>query len=226
MLDGLREDARRWGWTRSIYVRVMERVQPVLHVSAVMVRPLSGSLELPDLPGQFSVRIASRDDLDRAMHDPRMDLDPGFVERALARGDFCSAVFDCERMVAYSWNAFGPTPHGEDLCVDFDPPAGYSYKAFTHPDYRGRRLQNAVAWRARSRYLERGRTMVLSFVDTHNLASLASSRHRPNEVVGFAGYLDLRSAILPFRSPGAKRYGFRFFPCSRQALDAPEGPHG
>lgn len=212
MLDGLRMDARRWGWVGALYVRLMERLRPVLNVSVVQVRPLDEAIELPDLPARYSAGIADCDDLDRGVEDPRLELERGFVDDAVDRDDFCAAVFHDEHMVAYAWNAVGPTPHDDRLMVHFDAPAGYSYKAFTRPEYRGRRLQNVVADAGRDEYLCRGRTMVLSFVESHNLASIASSGHRPNRRVGFAGYLCVGSRVLPFRTPGARRFGFRFVP--------------
>lgn len=212
MLEGLRQDARRWGWIGALYVRMMERLRPVLNVSVVQVRPLDEAIELPDLPEPFSARVADCDELERAVEDPCLDLDRDFVDGAVARDDFCAAVFHDGHMVAYGWNAVGPTPHDDRLMVHFDAPAGYSYKAFTRPEYRGRRLQNVVADAGRDEYLRRGRTVVLSFVESHNLASIASSGHRPNRRVGFAGYVRVGSRILPFRTPGARRFGFRFVP--------------
>src|ERR1700682_6179124 len=58
-LDNLRADAGRWGWTRSLLVRLMSRLQrhAGLHVYRVGVRPLVRQRPEPNLPGGITLRV-------------------------------------------------------------------------------------------------------------------------------------------------------------------------
>ena len=58
--------------------------------------------------------------------------------------------------------------------------------------------------------LARGIDVVVGFIETHNYASLTSSRRTGDEKIGVIGYLRIAGRVFPFRSPGARRAGFGF----------------
>ncbi|MFO1376682.1 MAG: hypothetical protein U1F14_06745 [Steroidobacteraceae bacterium] len=205
----LRDDLRRWGLLRSLYRRIMRRLAPVLNVSFAVSRPL-GVREVRLTCAGCSIRIATREDLARAAANPALQMTPAFVDHALSRGDICAAAFDGEDMVAYTWRAFVATRHKDDVWLSFRPPYRYGYKALTLPAWRGRHLQEAISPFADQLCIERGHTMAIGFIETHNYASLTSCGRTGDEKIGVIGYLRVAGRVFPFRSPGARRAGFGF----------------
>jgi RimJ/RimL family protein N-acetyltransferase len=62
--------------------------------------------------------------------------------------------------------------------------AAYMYKAFTHPDYRGRRLYGVGMALALKALAERGITKLVTTVHTNNFASLSSCRRLGYQRIG------------------------------------------
>jgi hypothetical protein len=134
-----------------------------------------------------------------------------WVAAALARGDVCAAVFEGDRIVAYTWVSFCRAPHVDGIWVEFRKPYRYGYKAFVRPDCRGQRLSPSLALFSDALCIERGFSRTVAFVETHNYASIKSSwRQEGREFVGFAGYLKLFGRVFPFRTKGARQVTFRF----------------
>jgi hypothetical protein len=138
-------------------------------------------------------------------------LEPDFIHAAFEKGDLCIALFQGSRLLAYYWRGMGQTQHLDGLWVEFDAKYCYSYKAFTHPDFRRSGLQYTVSMWADPLLLERGYGHSIGFVETHNFPSVMASARRGSVRAGYAGYLRLFGRHYPFRSPGARRRGFRFF---------------
>jgi hypothetical protein len=217
-----RTDLERWGPLRFLHIRVMSLVRPWLILCRVHSRTLDRNARVPDLPRGYSVRIVTRDDLLQAALDPIMGLDKASIDAALDRGDICAAAFDRDRMVAYVWRSFSTAPHTDGLWVTFERPYRYGYKAFTHSDYRGQHLQDALSFLTEPPSVEQGYTKAISFVETHNYASIAQDLRRHNRVVGWAGYFKLFGRVYPFRTPGARRHSFRFV--RRGSVGRPHSP--
>lgn len=93
--------------------------------------------------------------------------------------------------------------------------------SFTHPHFRGRHLQDLVAYEIDALCINRGYPYALAIIETHNFASIASNRRRGGRVVGWAGYVKLFGRVFPFRSRGAPRHTFRFvtpgYPSNRRS---------
>jgi hypothetical protein len=193
----------------------MSRLNRWLFLCRAYLRPLENDRVDVAPVGSISFRIASRDDLLEACKDPVLDLPPGPTLAALERGDLCVAAFANDKLVAYTWRAFKVTPHGRDIIVTFDPPCRYAYKSLTLPAYRGLHLQSAMSRLTDALCISRGYTLGISFIETHNYASIASSRRTGNRHIGYIGYLRVFDRVIPFRTPGAARYGFGFAPATR-----------
>ncbi len=209
-----RNNVSRWGLLRSGYMRIMVWLKRWFTLCRVHVReqhPVARPHN--QMPG-IAVRQASLSELLRAARDPALDLHPVAVAAALRRGDICVGAFDQEsnpeRLVGYTWRSFTTAPHADGLWVVIERPNRYGYKAFTHPDFRGRHLQDFVAYHTDALCLERGFRYALSIIETHNFPSIASDMRRGNRVVGWAGYIKLFGRVFPFRSRGARRHTFRF----------------
>jgi hypothetical protein len=205
----LREDLHRWGLRRAIYMRIMGRLAPFLNVSYANTRELLPR-ELRQTRAGCSIRIASREELLRASANPALQMSAAFIDDALARGDICCAAFDGDDMVAYVWRAFVATRHVEGIWVCFRAPFRYGYKALTLPAWRGRRLLEALGPVADQLCRERGRTMGIGFVSTHNYPSLAASKRYGDRRIGVIGYVRVAGRLFTFRSPGARKVGFGF----------------
>ena len=213
-LAKVREDARRWGLLRALNALLMKALRCTLGLDLVVVVWRRAQPEpLPiALPAGIDVRVATRAELLAACADPVLELTPEFVEQALDKGDLCVAAFVGERIVAYTWRAFSPTPDRPGLWVAFDRPGvRYGYKSLTRPEYRGQHLIAVVSVFADPIAIARGYPEAISFVESDNYASLHASRRFGNQTAGYAGFLRWRGRYYPFRSPGAKRHGFRFF---------------
>jgi GNAT superfamily N-acetyltransferase len=129
----------------------------------------------------------------------------------LRRGDVCIGVREHKTPVGYIWFAFGSAPHIHGAWVRVEPRARYLYKAFLRPAYRGRRISPELYIRASEICPRRGRTLGILTVYADNLRGLKAS-HRAGWIdIGCAGFLRCLGALLAFRSPGTRKYGFSFF---------------
>jgi hypothetical protein len=188
-----------------------------LRFYGVYVRELHGDQpENIALPDGFYLRVFTLHDeteLLRLAKRSELQLTSDFVHKALAKSDICSAIIHGDEIVAFDWSAFSVTPARvvESVYVDFNKQCRYGYFSYTLPEYRGRRLFK-IFLPAKDRYcIERGLTHSIAFIATDNLSSIHYSRANGNRRVGFAGFLQRGSVFIPFRTWGARKYGFRFF---------------
>lgn len=179
------------------------------HLLSVLAAPLDGlppvRVEHPELA---YIPLTEREALTWC-EDPGMDLTPGPVAASYARGDLCVGVTEGGHPVGYVWFAFGAAPHA-DAWVQFDGATRYAYKAFIRAESRGRRISQELYTRAGEICPRRGRTQALVLVYTDNAVSLRASRRAGRRTIGWAGYWKCFGRILPFRTPGARRFGMRF----------------
>jgi len=208
--SGYIDEIKRWGFRRFLYAAIMWRMDSWFRIACVFARKLHEEAITVELAEGRSVRIASYDELLEAAKDPVLRLVPSSIQEALQRGEFCTAVFDGDKIIAYAWRATGTTPHVEGVAVVFEKPYRYGFDSFTHPEYRQQKLQNAIAYVTDPAFIKEGYTHAISFVETHNYPSLISSLSRSNIVVGYAAYLILFGKFFSFRSRGVKEIGFGF----------------
>jgi hypothetical protein len=142
--------------------------------------------QMLELPGDAAVTAAARlpgvecrgvqlDDLARFAEDPAYDFDKSFLPLAHARGDWCMGVFAGAKLVSYSLNSALPTEFHSSLRYHFPEGWIYHFKAFTVPEWRGKRLHalNVAAVLARCHSHPGFKGLVTLVLDT-NLPSLAS----------------------------------------------------
>jgi hypothetical protein len=190
---------------------MMLRLRSWVVLCHVVVRPLRS--DIPTNAGQpgIATRVMTADDLQRAQASSPEHFQPDFVAAAAARGDRCVGAFDGDRVVSYFWMSFTTAPVGAGLWVRIRPPFRYGYKSFTDPGYRGRKLLDSVALPGDEHCRAQGYTHNISYIETHNMASVTSSLRRGTVFVGYAGWLNVFGRAWPFRSPGARRHGFSFY---------------
>jgi hypothetical protein len=206
---------------------VAERLSRVgLRVFVIYLRPHHGLPGPHEAGDAIEFRILEWDELFRHANDPELDLDESFLHAAKERGDLCVGAFDGQRLVAYIWRAFGPTPAEDGLWVRFRRPYRYGYKSLTRPEYRGRHIQSAMAPTTDAVLLERGYTHAIGYVALHNLSSRRSALRHGNRAIGYAGYVRALGRAWTFESPGAKRHGFAFFDPGREPPPIHGAPTG
>lgn len=212
-IESLKEDVRRWGWARAIFILMMKGLGKILgiHIHSIWTRPLAMNPPDPKLPPGVSLRILDRETLLAAIEDPELQLSRVFVESALARGDVAFGAFDGTTLVAYDWRTLSVAPYGDELWIKVDRPYRYAYKGFVRSKYRGRRISTAVALFSDAYFLERGYTHGIYYVDVSNIPSLQASKYKGDQAVGFAGYVKWFGRYFTFRTPAVRRTGFELF---------------
>ena len=178
------------------------------------VRPLGSALRTLRRDSGCSFRALTEPEALAWCADPELEMKPDAVQAAFARGEACLGAFDGDRLVGYSWLAYAPAPHTGGMWVHFDPGGRYTYKKFVRPAYRGRRVAHGLSALGDAPAFVRGRQYSINFVSVFNRASLKSTARSGSRTVGYAGILRCGRLRLPFRSPGARRYGFRFAPAA------------
>jgi hypothetical protein len=205
------EKPARWGGVATLWARLMGRLHRWLVLCRVQARELPHGRADTVLEDGFSIRVASRAELDRAAAELPRQLNREFIDAAMARGDLCFGVFEGERMMAWVWRSFSTAPHADGLWVRVDWPNCYSYKSYTRPDLRGRRLIGRLTLYADQVCREKGCEHSVGFIETHNYASIRANERLGSRRVGYAGYVRLFGRSYPFRTPGAVPHTFRFY---------------
>jgi GNAT superfamily N-acetyltransferase len=182
-----------------------------LSLCRVVSRPLRAGPQ--PQAGQGGIRYARMSELEMLEHcaDAQLELTQRQVRDAFARGDVCIGALDGRRLAGYEWLGFGPTPHLNAIWVDFSAQARYGYKKFVRPEYRGQRIAAGLSSHGDELCMRRGRNRTIGFIALDNRASRRASARLGGRTVGYAGYLQWLGVVLPFRSPGAVRAGFRFY---------------
>lgn len=161
-------------------------------------------------PAAYDARILSEAELRRFAADPASELSDAFLDEALARGDQCYAILDGDRLAAYGWYAFGPTPIGlPGLLLHYRTDCVYMYKGFTHNDYRGQRLHAIGMTRALQHYLSKGYQGIVSYVESTNFDSLKSCFRMGYFVFGSVYIVKAFGRYFSSATPGCRGYAFR-----------------
>jgi hypothetical protein len=212
-LHSFYSDAAHWGWTLALVMRVTSRLERLLglRVFRVSVRGLNPAHNPVALPEGFTVRALDPATLTQLSQDPDLELDPAFVEEALANGDVAYGVFDRGELTGYTWRSFSSAPFFEGLWVKVPRPLQYGYKAYTLPSQRGRGIYRAFAGFADRQAWELGYLAMLALIDVSNIASLRASQQMGSKQAGYAGYLKLFGRCFTFRTPAARDLGVEIF---------------
>jgi hypothetical protein len=190
----------------------MRRLRPWLVVSRVQVGELLETTTESNRRAEgLRIDIPSRGELLQAARELPDELTEAFIDDAASRGDVCVAAFHGGHVVAWAWRSFTTAPHADGVWVRLDPPYCYSYKWYTRPEYRGRRVLTRVCRYGDELSRDRGCRRAAWFIETHNYPSLRASRRLGARTVGYAGYLKLFGKSYPFRTPGVLPHGFRFY---------------
>jgi GNAT superfamily N-acetyltransferase len=212
-LDSLRRDAAHWGWMRTLFSRVLGRLQAWagLHVFRAQVRPLPRHFVAPDPPDGITVCVLQVEQLLEASADPELGLDPEFIRITLAQGDLVCGAYEGGRLVGYAWRTAVAAPFYNGLWVKAGYRYHYAYQTFVLPSHRGRQVHTAILRLADRCSLERGCTAEIDLMPVHNLASRGAARSLGRRGVGYAGYLSVFGNSISFRTPQVRDIGVVIF---------------
>jgi hypothetical protein len=212
-IENLRQDMRRWGATKALYVRGMRRLEKYLRFRLFVIhsRPLDPSAPQDAVPPGCEARVVDQYELMQFSHEPALGLSKDFIEKSAARGDVCFGYLERGMLVAYTWVGTQPTPAEGGLWVRFGERHSYGYKALTLASHRGRHLQECLVHLTDRWQTARGLLYNIDYIDTMNLASIVANRRYGNRPIGYAGYWMWFGRKIPFRTPGVAARGFEFF---------------
>jgi GNAT superfamily N-acetyltransferase len=186
-IPGLRsfDHARRYHGTRAAMAGLCYRIASrtahirVLDLIAIDLRKVIPAADT-DLTLDF--RFLTPDDIRELAQDPLNDLGEAMADRLDAGHDLCFAAFDGERLVSYAWFALGAVEadHGLGVAMSFPFDTAYLYKAYVHPDYRGRRVHQFTLRAAFAELSARGFLRVVAMIEYGNFGSV-----RAHERLGF-----------------------------------------
>lgn len=94
------------------------------------------------------VRRLQRSELEHYSTEAVYDFSQRFLQGIASRDDLCFGAFAGDKLASYCFFAVMPTDIDAYLRFHFPQRWIYVYKAFTHPAWRGRRLQRQVFLRA------------------------------------------------------------------------------
>jgi hypothetical protein len=130
-----------------------------------------------------------------------------FVRDALVRGDMAFGAFERDRLVGYTWRTFTAAPDRDGLWARVSHPYQYSYKAFTRPSYRRKRIHVAITFVADAYLLRRGYMFEVGYMEIDNFASIGVADFLGRRRIGYAGYVKWFGRSIPFRTPAVKKIG-------------------
>lgn len=191
---------------------VLRALRRVLTIELFLIqrRPLVAGQVIPAaFRERFTVGQLDAEALLEHCDDPGLDLSRRFIEGALARGELCFGVLDGDRLVAYHWHAVEIAPLDPEIEIGMRASHTYGYKMFTHPAYRGQRLQLHCIRYADDVLVRRGYTHAMGYVRYTNASSRRLlGRTADMEWVGWTGRITLLGHAFVLRTLGARRYGY------------------
>lgn len=213
-LDTAKRKIRRHGLAATAYeaaVRALGAVADFRILRGVFVeRPDPAFLEC-----RYEAKLLDEAMLRAFARDPASELSQEFLDEALARGDQCYGIVDGDRLAAYGWYAFGPTPIGlPGVVLRFRPGYVYMYKGFTHEAYRGQRLHAIGMTRALAHYVGRGYRGIVSYVEATNFDSLKSCFRMGYAAFGSVYLVRAFGRYRGIATPGCVQYEFRVEPAT------------
>ena len=159
----------------------------------------------------YVFRKIKSDELFAACHNHKLNLSSIFVENSLRRGDECIGVLRKGNLVGFTWRTTLPTRVSGRVWVKFSDLACYHYKSFVLPECRGKNLLGKIILLSEKAYVDVGKSICVSYIESHNYASLKASRKSGNRTIGYAAYINNRSGFYSWHSAGAKAFGFCFY---------------
>ena len=127
-------------------------------------------------------RLLTRQEIENASHDERLDLPPAFVA---SQHSPCYGVVIDGRVRCYAWTSSEQVRAVPGTAVTMPPAAAYVFKAFTDPLFRRRGLLRECLKAIEHDAVREGRIEVTALVELHNRSSLRAFRNAGFDRCGF-----------------------------------------
>ena len=166
----------------------------------------------PKVPSGYETRVVGFGDL-LPYVDSVPNLSVEFLATAFESGDECVANFYRGALVGFGFNSRTRTNVTDQLDVLIPEGFRYGYKAWTHADHRRHNLGRMRGYVKRQQLVRPYSERNISYVETHNYASLLRRYRHPREralAMGFVGWVTFFGRQFPFSSRRAKWVGFEF----------------
>lgn len=204
-----------WGLKRALHWVLMNLLRRLLGLRLYYVLVESNVREIvgeqqPPVPEGIDTRIVGIEEL-FPFAGKVADLDREFLETVRARGDVCIANFRHDELVGFAFVSFTRARASAQLDVLVPKGFQYVYKGWTHPDYRRANLGAARVYLRHGLLRENHGQRGISYVETHNYASLLHGYRHPRErslLMGFCGSITVFGREIPFNSRRARWVGF------------------
>jgi hypothetical protein len=212
-VEGLKERLKDWGPLRTLYWYFMTLVQRIsgLRLHHVFLHAgLPGRVPIPLEPGYVHEDVSPVALIPHIgdAEELSQELDPEFLESSCDNGDVCIASFLGNKLVGFDFSSTTRAPVTSQLELVVPPGFYYSYKSWTHPDHRRKKLAAG-----RIEILRRRDMMAVYYVETHNYPSLLRPYRYPSARrihMGYAGWIEVLGREYPFATRKAKWLGFEF----------------
>jgi ribosomal protein S18 acetylase RimI-like enzyme len=215
VLQNIAQTQQFFGW-KAVFQRVASRsAQKLLRLEMNEMLWLEGAA-LPsaiEANSDFEFRFLTVDELAHFANDLANDLDAAFAARVSSGHDLCfAAIAQQGQLASYSWYALGSIEAEHHLGVAMSLPAdvAYMYKAFTHPDFRGRRLYGTIVAMALRSLARRGVTKLITSIEWTNFASLRSCQRLGFQNLGRLSVIGPQQYRISFTPRAARSRGVRF----------------
>lgn len=209
---------RDWGLGRALYWELMNAVARLgVHLHYVNIDGhLSAIMDEtpPAVPTGYDTRYLGFEEL-RAYEGLVPDMDGAFLDSACARGDVCIANFHDDELVGFAFLSFTHARATPQLDVLVPEGFQYVYKGWTHQNHRRAGLAAARVHLRHQLLRANPAQRSISYVETHNYASLLRGYRHPRERLlrmGFCGWITVLGRQIPFNSRRAKWIGFELTP--------------
>ncbi len=213
--QNIAQTRQHFGWKAALQRAVSRSAQKLLRLEVNEMLWLDAGC-LPasiESDPEFQFRFLTAKEVSGFAADPKNDLDASFAVRATRGLDLCfAAIASGGQLASYSWYASGSIEPEHHLGVAMSLPTdvAYMYKAFTHPDYRGRRLYAATVALALKNLAHRGVTKLVTTIEWTNFASLRGCRRLGFQELGRLSTIGPTRHRIAFTSRAAKSRGICF----------------
>jgi len=154
-------------------------VRRVLGLHVYHVYAIETTAAIPAKRGEIEYRFLSPVDVRRFATNPDNDLGDEIHLRLDGGLDSYFAAISAGKLLNYSWYATDSI-EAEHTCgspVSFPPRCAYFYKAYTHPDFRGRGINQIAILAALGEFARRGIQRIFGLVEINNWSSIRSCDH-------------------------------------------------
>lgn len=210
-LDLVKKNIQHHGVHNVLYQYSLKLINKVMFVNVLTCMVISEAKESSlSVDPKYQHGFLDMDKLMNFSKDEEHDLPHDFLKAAISKGDECYAVTEEENLASYGWYSNKETlTNIQQLLFCFDPKYIYMYKGLTKKDYRGQKLHAVgMSW-ALNRYMEKGFSGIVSYVESTNFDSLKSCWRMGYEKVGVIYIFKICGKVFHYPSRSCKKLNIR-----------------